>query len=218
MGGLQKSQELIGFGFGIVLQSVRKAADAELGGGLDIEQGRPVLLGYPAGEGDHLLGPVFHIHRFVIWIGEGEQVVFQLDHGILGIGILHHAAAHKPLDAAIELNEQVVPVQKGVEGGVGALGIPGEGLHGALIGGQRGTQGVADGPELRADHGRRVLLLLQGLLFRLGKIEGLVCPGGAAGPLDLGKAPDCRDGPKAQIDDGGQKSAQKQYGGTGIAA
>ena len=47
---------------------------------------------------------------------------------------------------------------------------------------------------------------------------GLAKSVGVGGTLDLGKATDLGDGPKPQIDDGGEKAAEEQNSGIGIAA
>ena len=91
------------------------AALAQLLGSLDIEQ-RDVLLGELLLEVGHCLGVRPGVGGAAVQVLKGQVPVVQLDDGVVRLHVLHHPAAHKPLDAAVELDKVVFLVQVLVQG------------------------------------------------------------------------------------------------------
>ena len=94
----------------------------------------PGKLGGGGGVGLHALRRLGGAVR----LDEVQRPGGQLDHGVLIHRVLHHPPAGEALDAAVELDEQVVPVQVLVDGGLrlgqegGHILVPGKGLEQGL--------------------------------------------------------------------------------------
>ena len=135
-------------------------------------------------------------------------MVIQPDHSVLGVHILHHPPAGKLLNAAVKLDEGVLPVQKGVETGLGLLQKAVQvfiGLGQTVCGAQPCLYGGGGGPKGNSG----IFRCTDRRLRQAGKVGKMCLFGKSSAEEKAG-----RDGQNQQKENGGDAVAAACHGRT----
>lgn len=155
------------------------------------------------------MGPDGHVLGLGVGVCEGEKAVPQVHHGIFALHILYHCLAQQPLGGSVGLDEEVVPVQGLIEGGVDAVAV----LVHLLPEPAQVLGGIVEGGQAMGEGGGRAVFGQSGLLFRRAGGQS-----GDGGLFRLEEAALPGEEPGGQEEDGAQKGSEEEDGGTGIAA